>query len=155
MMATKKDNKKYLNLRDSFQDSRINQLLDKILFKEKLSSEEKKFLDRFENLIKLDLRDYCYISKNSTIEILEKLLKSEIKVVCDLEDRDGKLGIEIEKVELNFFSSKSKIILKKKEECYLEDKFLYNLIFDINKNHYSLTTQDEYFEKIKIDKNED
>ena len=31
----------------------------------------------------------------------------------------------------------------------LHDKFLYNLIYNIKRNEYSLEEQDEYFEKIE------
>ena len=34
------------------------------------------------------------------------------------------------------------------EKCKLHDKFLYNIIYNIKKDQYSLEIQDEYFEKI-------
>ena len=89
------------------------------------------------------------------VEIIESLLKKNIEIICDLEDRDGKFGDGIVKIKNNFEGNRCEIYLKKGEKCYLEDKFLYNLFYNINKNNYSLTVQDEYFEKITIDKNED
>ena len=35
------------------------------------------------------------------------------------------------------------------EEHTLEDRYLYNIIYNINKGEYSLESQDEYFEKIE------
>jgi len=155
MMATKKDSKKYQRLRDSFQDIRVNDILDKILFKQKLDKEDSEYLEKFDRLLNLDLKDYSHISKNLTFELIETFLSKEIKVICDLEDRNGRFNDEIISLENNFLGNKCKLFLKRGEECYLEDKFLYNLFYKIQKNYYSLTTQDEYFEKITIDRNED
>jgi hypothetical protein len=154
MMATKKDNKKYQKLRDSFQDIRVNDILDKILFKQKLDKEDNDYLNNFDKILSLDLKDYSHISKNLTYELVQSFLSKNIKVICDLEDRNGKFNDEIISLENNFMSSKCKLFLKHGEECYLEDRFLYNLFYKIKNNHYSLTAQDEYFEKIMIDKDE-
>lgn len=154
MMATKKENKKYQKLRDSFQDIRVNDILDKILYKQKLDKEDNDYLNNFDKLLSLDLKDYSHISKNITYELVKSFLSKNIKVICDLEDRNGKFNDEIVSLENNFMSSKCKLFLKHGEEFYLEDKFLYNLFYKIQKNHYSLTSQDEYFEKIMIDKDE-
>ncbi len=147
--------KKYLVLKNSISDSRVNSILDKILVGGKLTKEENSFLDKFDFMINFDLKDYSYISKNMAVEIIESLLKKNIEIICDLEDRDGKFGDVIVKIKNNFEGNRCEIYLKKGEKCYLEDKFLYNLFYNINKNNYSLTVQDEYFEKITIDKNED
>ncbi len=147
--------KKYLVLKNSISDSRVNSILDKILVGGKLTKEENSFLDKFDFMINFDLKDYSYISKNMAVEIIESLLKKNIEIICDLEDRDGKFGDGIVKIKNNFEGNRCEIYLKKGEKCYLEDKFLYNLFYNINKNNYSLTIQDEYFEKITIDKNED
>ncbi len=147
--------KKYLVLKNSISDSRVNSILDKILVGGKLTKEENSFLDKFDFMINFDLKDYSYISKNMAVEIIESLLKKNIEIICDLEDRDGKFGDGIVKIKNNFEGNRCEIYLKKGEKCYLEDKFLYNLFYNINKNNYSLTVQDEYFEKITIEKNED
>lgn len=147
--------KKYLVLKNSISDSRVNSILDKILVGGKLTKEENSFLDKFDFMINFDLKDYSYISKNMAVEVIESLLKKNIEIICDLEDRDGKFGDGIVKIKNNFEGNRCEVYLKKGEKCYLEDKFLYNLFYNINKNNYSLTVQDEYFEKITIDKNED
>jgi hypothetical protein len=69
------------------------------------------------------------------------LLESNKKVICDLSDRDGKIGLQILKIE-----NKS-ILMKNNEIHVLQDKFLYNIIYNNKCSQYSLQEQDEYFEK--------
>jgi hypothetical protein len=147
--------KKYLKIKDSIQDSRVNQILDKLLVGKKLNKEETKYLDKFDYILKLNLKDYSHLSKNVTVEIITSLIDKKIKVICELTDRNGKFNDEIIKLKNEFEDNKCEIYMKKGEICFLSDKFLYNLIYNIKKNYYSLTIQDEYFEKITIDKNED
>jgi hypothetical protein len=150
MMATKKDSKKYLNLRDSFHDKSLNQILDKILFKQKLNQDEVDYLEKYNDILKLEIKDYYYISKNLTSDLIKSLIEKKIKVICNLEDRNGRFDDEIINLEGNFEDNKSKIFLKRGETCYLEDRFLYNLFYKVEKKYYSLVVQDEYFEKIKV-----
>lgn len=154
-MSDKKNKKKYLGLRNSFNDSNLNSILDKILFNKKLNKKELEYLKMYDIILELDIKDYSHISKNRTCDLILSFLKKEIKVICDLEDKNGKINDEIIGLENNFEEDKCKLILKREEIAYLEDRFLYNLFYNISKQHYSLTTQDEYFEKITIDKNED
>lgn len=147
--------KKYLVIKDSIQDNRVNHILDKILVGKKLTKEDNSFLDKFDHIIDLELKDYSLLSKNMCVEVIKNLIDKEIKIICDLTDRDGKLNEMILKIENNFEENNCKIILKNGEITYLYDNFLYNLIYNVRKNYYSLTIQDEYFEKITIDKNED
>jgi hypothetical protein len=44
--------------------------------------------------------------------------------------------------------------MKSDENHKMHDKFLYNIIYNIKKNQYSLQEQDEYFEKLNVS-NED
>ena len=155
MTGVNKNLKKYLIIKDSLQDSRVNQILEKILVGKKLTKEETLFLDRFEYIINLELKDYSHLSKNMCVEIIENLMSKNIKIICDLTDRDGKINEQVINLENNFQENSCKVILKCGEICYLQDNFLYNLIYNVKKNYYSLTIQDEYFEKITIDKNED
>jgi DNA invertase Pin-like site-specific DNA recombinase len=76
-------------------------------------------------------------------------LDNNKKVICDLHDRDGKIGIQIIEMQNDFERDFSEIKLKDGMILKLEDKFLYNIIYNIKKNLYSLTEQDEYFEKIE------
>ena len=57
--------------------------------------------------------------------------------------------MEIVKIENNFEEETCKITMIHDEHHKLHDKFLYNLIYNIKKDEYSLEEQDEYFEKIE------
>jgi hypothetical protein len=155
MTEVKQNLKKYLVIKDSIQDNRVNQILDKILVGKKLTKEETSFLEKFEHIINLELKDYSHLSKNMCVDIIQNLMSKGIKIICDLTDRNGKINEQISKFENSFEENNCKIFLKSGEIFYLQDNFLYNLIYNVRKNYYSLTIQDEYFEKITIDKNED
>ncbi len=146
--------KKFLVIRNSIQDEKVNSILDKILLGKKLFKLEKRFLTNLEEILKHDLKDYSHLSKNMTVEILESLLNKKIKVICDLTDRDGKIGEEIISIQNNFLKNNCSLNLKNLNEVELLDKFLYNLNYYLLRHEYSLTIQDEYFEKIFIDKDE-
>ena len=146
--------KKFLVIRNSIQDDKVNSILDKILLSQKLDKSEIKFLKNLEEILKHDIKDYSHLSKNMTIEILESLLNKKIKVICDLTDRDGKIGQEIISFKNIFLENSCLLTLRNKLEVELLDKFLYNLTYNLNRHEYSLTIQDEYFEKIFIDKDE-
>jgi hypothetical protein len=60
-----------------------------------------------------------------------------------LSDRDGKMIADI-KIE------NQSILMKTMRIHVLQDKFLYNIIYNNKCSQYSLQEQDEYFEKIMI-----
>jgi hypothetical protein len=60
--------------------------------------------------------------------------------------------MEIVKIENNFEEETCTIKMIHDESHKLHDKFLYNLIYNIKKDEYSLEEQDEYFEKIESKK---
>jgi hypothetical protein len=45
--------------------------------------------------------------------------------------------------------------MKGGEKHRLDDRFLYNIIYNIKKDEYSLQEQDEYFEKIEASNGDD
>ncbi len=120
--------------------------MDKILKKKhkgsKLTERESKFFDLYKSS---KFKDFMLISKNLVISKINNFIENKIIVICDLEDRNGKIGLPIIEIV------KDSIIMKSDETFKLHDKFLYNLIYMDNGN-YSLQEQDEYFEKIEIDK---
>ena len=67
-----------------------------------------------------------------------------------LSDRDGKIGIEIQSVHNNFADESCYVILKNGQKIELTDNYLYNMIYNIKKDEYSLESQDEYYEKIPV-----
>jgi hypothetical protein len=143
-MGIKKTLKYYL-LGESLKEIELNRILDKISSKLLLSDRENKFLELYSQSIEEDDRDFMYLSKNLTYKKVTLLLESNKKVICDLSDRDGKIGLPIIKIE-----NKS-ILMINNERHVLKDKFLYNIIYNNKCSHYSLQEQDEYFEKIMIE----
>ena len=104
---------------------------------------------------KIDIkRDFMYISKNYTFNKIQELLDNKSVIICDLHDRDGKIGLEIIGITNSFTDDDCIITMKGGIEHRLLDKFLYNIIYNTKKDEYYLEEQDEYFEKI-LTKDED
>ena len=141
---------KYYLFKESVKNMELNKIKDKINKRNSLTKREINFLELYQSTIKKeDLKDFLYLSKNSTFSKILELLESNIKVICNLHDRNGKFGIEIVKIENNFEEEICIITMIHNEIHKLHDKFLYNLIYNIKRNEYSLEEQDEYFEKIE------
>lgn len=140
---------KYYILGESVKEIELNRILDKISNGKKLSKKEISFLNLYQITRSEDIKDFMYLSKNDTHFKIKDLLNREIKVICDLCDQDGKIGLPIIETDNFFEDEKSTLHLKDGSKFYLEDKFLYNLIFNSKKEYYSLQEQDEYFEKIE------
>ncbi len=145
---------KYYVLGESIKEIEMNRILDKISKKVRLTKREKEFLDLYNQTSKTEDRDYMMLSKSVASKKVKELLEKDKKVICDLHDRNGKFGLQIIDVIDNFDSEESLIIMKSDEKHKMHDKFLYNIIYNIKKNEYSLQEHDEYFEKIKVN-NED
>jgi hypothetical protein len=99
---------------------------------------------------KSDLKDYLFLSKNSTFSKITELLNKKYTIICDLHDKNGKFGMKIIKIENNFEDESCIITMEREYTHKLYDKFLYNLIYNQEKNIFHLEEQDEYFEKIEI-----
>ena len=140
----------YLNLRESLKEIELNSILDKIAKRMKLSSGEETFLDTYDNVKEDEIKSFAMLSRQSATEKIDTLIESGKKVICNLEDRSGKIGLEIISTE-NIPDEEITILKLKHSETYkMKDNFLYNLIFDIKKNIYSLEASDEFFEKIPV-----
>jgi hypothetical protein len=94
-------------------------------------------------------KDYMLLSNKRVIYIVKILLPS-FKVRCDLNDRYGKIGSLVENVYEDINSEQYFFILRNKQNIKLEDKFLYNIIFNNAKQEYSVYEHDEYYEKIEV-----
>ena len=141
---------KYYLFKESIKDMELNKIKDKINKKKSLTKRELNFLELYESTLKKeDLKDFLYLSKNTAFSKILDLLESGIKVICNLHDRNGKFGMEIFKIENNIEEETCTIKMIHDESHKLHDKFLYNLIYNIKKDEYSLEEQDEYFEKIE------
>lgn len=113
-----------------------------------------KFMNYKIEFLKSYNKDYLYLSKNATFNKIVELLEINKIIICNLHDKNGKIGLSIIEVQNDFVEDDCKIIMKHDEIYKLQDKFLYNLIYNINSDEFSLEEQDEYFEKITIENNE-
>lgn len=145
---------KYLNLRESVKDDTLNSILDKISKQQTLTKREEEFLSKFDQILEKDLMSFSHLTKNDVCSKIKELKSSGKKVICELYDSFGKIDDEIIEVESDFENDISILKLKHGEFAKIYDRFLYNLTYDFKHDCYSLTSQEEYFEKIPI-KDED
>ena len=138
---------KYYVLRESIKEIELNSILDKISNGKLLTDRENSFLNLYNDTLDSDLKDYSYLSRYLVTNKICEYLDRSKKIYCDLYDRDGKISQLILSVDKTTF----KLTLKHGEYT-MEDRYLYNLTYDIKKDQYSLTAQDEYFEEINVDK---
>lgn len=158
MSIMKFDKMKYLDIRESIKDSEINIILDKILDhningKIQLSEKETIYLNRINSMIDDDMIDLSHLSKNTTFNKILQLLQKNKKVICDLYDKNGLIDDEIVEIINDFQQDICILKLKHGDTSQLNDRFLYNLKYNIKHDTYSLTIQDEYYEKLSIDEN--
>ena len=136
---------KYYVLRESIKEIELNSILDKISNGKLLTDRENNFLNLYNDTLDSDLKDYSYLSRYLVTNKISEYLDRNKKIYCDLYDRDGKISQLILSVDKITF----KLTLKHGEYT-MEYRYLYNLIYDIKKDQYSLTVQDEYFEEINV-----
>jgi hypothetical protein len=141
---------RFFDLRESLKDSELNRILDKISDGLKLTNSEQSFLNKYDSIKEDDLKDFKYLSRETTYQKIRELLDLNKKVVCDLYDRNGKISLYITSITNNYKEGTCTLKLKGGETTKLTDNYLYNLIYNIQKDEYSLESQDEYFEKIPI-----
>ena len=136
----------------SKKEDELNKILDKIGTGGKMTSSEKDFIDNYHTISDLDIQDLLYLDREKTAEKILQLLSSRKTIICDLFDKNGKIGSKIEDIEIDLHTERKFLILYHNEEVELKDSFLYNIIYT-DRNEYSLQSQDEYFEKILISEN--
>jgi hypothetical protein len=141
---------RYYIFGESIKEIEMNKILEKISNKTKLSKREKDFLNLYNQTSKYDNKDFMMISKNLVFTKVKDLLSINKKVICDLHDRNGKIGLPIIDIKNHIEDDQCLVIMKENKTHQLNDKFLYNLIYNVKRNEYLLEEHDEYFEKIKI-----
>lgn len=115
-------------------------------FKDKISNKDK---SKIYSSIYSDGKDYMMLAKNSTFYRLKDMLNKQVKIICNLKDRDGKIGEKLLDIKSNQ-NETFELVLEKETPCKLYDRFLYNIKYNENKKLYSLEEHGEYFEKIKV-----
>jgi hypothetical protein len=143
---------RYYFLGESLKEIEVNRIFGKVSKKDELSNREKRFIELYNHKIQDD-KDFMYLSKNTTCERVKDLLERGKKVICDLHDRDGLIGLPVMSIE-NDYEEEFGLVIMKNETHKLSDKFLYNIIYNQKLGKYSLQEQDEYFEKITINNND-
>lgn len=101
----------------------------------------------------IECSDFMLLSKCVVSSKIKDLLESGVSIICNLEDRDGKFGLKVTDVDINYELETVSVIMTGDYRHPLHDKFLYNLIYNTRKKQYSLEIHDEYFEKIEVDEN--
>jgi hypothetical protein len=140
---------KYYVLNETLKDIEMNRILEKISKRLKLTDKENIFLQLYNQTKYDDTKDYMLLSKNVVFKKIKDFLSINKKVICNLTDRDGKIGQIISKVDNDIESNLCKIETVNGKIVNLYDRYLYNLIYNIKKNQYSLEEHDEYYEKIE------
>ena len=146
---------KYYILGESIKEIELNRILDKISGSKVLSEKEMNFLNLYQLTREDYMRDFMYLSKNSAYYRIEELLNNKRTIICNLHDKYGRFGLKVVGIENVFEEDICTITMKGGEKHRLDDRFLYNLIYSIKKDEYSLQEQDEYFEKIEAKNGED
>ena len=146
---------KYYLLGESLREIELNRILDKIGKKKKLSERERNFLDLYQSTREDEMKDFMLLSKNATYAKVKDLLENDKRIICNLEDNNGKFGLLITSIENDFEEDNCIISMRGNEKHTLEDRFLYNIIYNTKKDEYSLESQDEYFEKIEANNEND
>jgi hypothetical protein len=136
---------KHYILKESLKEIELNKILDRISDGEILSKREDDFLDLYNQTVDSDYMDYSYLSRNLVCNKISDYIDKKRKVYCDLCDKNGKLSDIIVKVDKEEF----KLTLRH-GVFVLEDRFLYNITYNMKKDEYSLTSQDEYFEELFV-----
>ncbi len=142
-----KDWFKHYVLCESNKEIELNRILDKVSINDKLNANETNYLNTYHSTDENDIKDYTHLSRNMTCDKIAHYLDKTKKIYCDIYDKDGKINELILKIEKPCFK------LTLKHGFYtLHEKYLYNIKYNLKKDEYSLTCQDEYFEEIKIEK---
>lgn len=141
----------YFSLKESyFKDSKLNSILDKMSKGIKISPREKNFLDNFEEITDDELKDMKMLTANSTFNNIITLLEQNKRIICNLSDRNGKIGLHIKKIEKNYETEKIIMEVSGGEKVELKDNFFYEINYNFDRDNYSLETSDEFFEKIPV-----
>ena len=97
------------------------------------------------------MMDYKFLSPDTIFSKLLELMDRGKKVICNLYDRDGLIGLQI--VGVRKRGEDIYLQLKNtKEDTKLKDNFFYDINYNLKKDEYSLESGEEFYEKIPIKK---
>jgi len=148
-MGFRKFISKYLKIEETLKNKQLNRILDKMK-NGKISPREKRFLDNYDKKSDEDIMDFHMMDKLMAFNKISSIIEQDKKIICNLTDRNGKVGIEIETITNNYQEQETLMFLTNGEEVVLKDNYLYNIIYNFQKDTYSLEEHEEYFEKIPV-----
>ena len=119
----------YFNLRESLKEVELNQILDKISKKMKLTYGEESFLSKFGKVKDDDLKDYKMLSMQSTFDKVSELIDKSKKVICNLFDKNGKIGMQIISIYNDYENEICILELKNGEKIDLKDTQLIGIYY--------------------------
>lgn len=129
-------------------------ILEKIKSKKSLSESEIRFLSEFDSIPEIDHQSFSHLTKNQVFDKVSYYLLKNKKVICDLKDKNGKIDDEIITISNDYENDYCLLSLKHGETFKLRDNYFYKITYNLTKDYYSLESQDEFIEKIRIE-NED
>ncbi len=134
----------------SLKNEQLDKILDKIKLGFELNEKEKSFLSKFNSLSDEEFMEYRMLSRFEVTSKITSLINNDLKVICNLCDKQGPLGLEIKEViqtEDNYY-----LLLEKAEKIKLKDSILYDLTYNFKRWHYSLESGEEFVELALINK---
>lgn len=132
----------------SIKNSNLDNILDKISIRQDLSERERDFLLKFDGIDENELKDFNFLSLLDLFYLMSKIKKV---INCDIKDKSGKINDQIISSYYNY--DECQIVLTLKHGKFvLNDNYLYKLTYEFKHDNYSLDIQDEYHEKIEIEK---
>jgi len=139
-------------INESLKETFLDNILDKISNGLKLSKSEQDFLDNYAEKTDEDIMDFKMLSKESTFKKISDLLNLNKKIICNLHDKNGKIGLEILSIENDYQKEATILHLEKSEDIILKDNHLYNITYQLQNDEYSLETDGEFYEPLLIKK---
>jgi hypothetical protein len=140
--------KKFINIIESKKEDLLNTILDKINKGIELSKSDELFLKNYDKEIPNDMK---YLDKELVYVKIKDIIDSGVKILCNLTDRNGRIGIFIKEIDGEFGQDFSILTLTNGDRIKIKDNFFYNIIWNQDKGFWILEEGDEFFEKIPVD----
>jgi len=138
---------KYNLMRESRKEIELNRILDKISKKVELTTREKNFLSLYDTTTDDDFMDFTYLSSDVFISKIRELLDKNKRVVNEITSKgENNSGVEIR--DIKYKEDNVYLLLENGKTQKVSEKCLYNILYDIDRDSYSVQVQDEYYELI-------
>ena len=140
---------KMKSVNENIKNTYLNHLLDKLSDGLTLNKSQLYFLNNIDNIKDTYIKDHKYKTNYDTYLMMMDILSNNITIKYSIKDDIDSFGQNILEI---FRNNDDKIIIKleNNKEKEINDNFLYNMIFNIDRFEYELVEQDEYFEKIPL-----